>query len=99
MNQLAASIGGVLADTATATVVEEFRVQQKGMWAVWCKTGYRPNHFHKTRERALEEAARLARLNPAKKFHVVYFDVKVSYCGVESHTEAHARLAQSDDAL
>ena len=55
------------------------RTEQVGVWAVWTKKGHRPTRFHTSKELAQAEAARLAKLNPQAKFHVVYFDEKVSW--------------------
>ena len=75
MNQISASLGGVL---ASGIEVAELKVVNKRRWAVWNKLENRPLAFSRTRERALAAATRLAQLNPTNKFHVVYFDVKVS---------------------
>lgn len=85
--------------SAAGIDVTHIRVQRKQAWAVWNKEdGFSPQ-FHGKRPIALAAAARLAQDNPTKKFHVVYFDVKVSFAGVESHTEAHAHLAHSGNTL
>jgi len=75
MNQISVSLGGVL---ATDGAVAGLNVTRKGKWAVWNKRGHRPQAFYRHRDSALAEAARLVRLNPEHKFHVIYFDVKVS---------------------
>jgi hypothetical protein len=44
---------------------------------VWTKTGHKPRKVHATREIAEAEAARLAGLNPGKKFIVLHAYTKV----------------------
>ena len=47
-------------------------------WFVWTKTGRRPSYVHESRAAAEAEAARLAALNPGKKFIVMHAVGKIS---------------------
>ena len=40
-------------------------------WLVWCPTGNNPKFRHQSYEGAVEEAKRLAGLNPSSEFYVL----------------------------
>lgn len=70
------------------------RTEQVGVWAVWTKKGHRPTRFYNSKELAQAEAARLAGLNPKSKFHVVYFDEKVSWQEEDAPQSIEGKKAQ-----
>lgn len=48
-------------------------------WMVWTENGNNPRHKHLTRDGAVEECARHAKLNPGQEFYVVAATAYVVY--------------------
>lgn len=81
MNQLTASLGGVLAQVPNAQ--PEIAMETNGQFVVWRKgTQFPPSKFHKTRREAQVEARRLSRKVPGARFHVIQFCEKFWLLGV-----------------
>lgn len=53
-------------------------VEPAEFWFVWTKTGRVPRFAHDTRAKAEQEAMRLARLHPDRKFIVLAAETKFS---------------------
>jgi hypothetical protein len=53
--------------------------KENSMWFVWCSgsRGMIPKFNHATKEEAMKEAERLARMNPGVDFHVLK---SIGYC-------------------
>jgi len=72
--------------------------QEIGSWCIWTKFGRRPQFYHPTRELAMAEAERLAKLHPGRKFIVMKMEGKFGVPaepGIEDTTE---KLAEETTA-
>lgn len=63
---------------------------------VWTKKGKAPQFHHTTRESAVREAERLAKLHPGQKFHVMASCFKVSVQGVPSPSASSRNSAAGE---
>lgn len=69
--QLAAEVGG-------AEVPADLTIEPVEFWFIWTKKGQVPRRAHNSQALADDEAARLARLRPGKKFIVLRAERKFS---------------------
>lgn len=84
MNQISASLGGVLAEAPVA-------MEHNGRFTVWRKgTPFPPQKFHLTHRAASAEAARLSRKVPGARFHVVQFCDKLWLKGAPRIDAVHS---------
>lgn len=60
-------------------------------WFIWTKRGRPPRFAHDTEESAMDEAKRLALLNPEQKFHVMRSLAKVYTVPVPDDGDSEAR--------
>lgn len=57
--------------------------QEEQFWVIWNPEGRNPSYKHNTSGAAIEEAQRLARLNPGQSFYVLHAETLVRTVDVE----------------